>query len=281
MRKKIAYRVAVLALVLAAGFFATRTALAFGRHRDARAKVGQQVSLALDAVKATQAQRTAVQAAVGEVMRSVEEAFGGTQGLPDFEEVLALFSRDRLDVRAFDALKVKRDARHKKLADALSQAFYDVHDALTREQRQQLLDYARGRVEGKHMRAFKQTMMTGFVHATVDDMLDQLSADEHERQVVHAAQDEVLAAIGKAHATKQASIEQIATLFRGDTVDKTAFASFRAEKEAQVHAIADVIEHAITEVHDGLSAEHRQKLVELVRARRDHARHAPHGEEGF
>jgi Spy/CpxP family protein refolding chaperone len=277
-------RVALVLGVTVLGFFAARAALAFGRHRDVKARISQQVNLALDAVKATQAQRGAVQAAVGEVLRTAEEAFGGAQGLPDFDEVLDLFARDRIDARAIDAIRAKREVRHKKLANALTQAFYDVHDALTREQRQQLLDYARGRAsEGKHMRAFKQTLVSGFVHAQVEDVLDQLAADEHERKVVHTAEDEVVAALQKAQETKQASIDQLATLFRGDAIDGAELGRFRAEKEAQVHAITAVVEHAITQIHDGLSAEHRQKLVALVRAKHDRARQARGAaiEQGF
>jgi hypothetical protein len=263
-------------------FLTVRGALAFGHRKDVRAKIGQSVKQALDAVKASPAQRNQIQAAIDQVARTAEEAFGGAQGMPDFDELLDAFSRSRLDPRAIDALKLKRETRQKKLADALTQAFYDVHDALTRDQRSQLTDYARGRVEGRHMHAFKQKLIDGFVNATVEDLLEQLAADEHERQVVHGARDEVLAAIHAAQDTKQASLDQLTALFRGDALDRAGVARFRAEKEAQVRAIADAVEHALTQVHDGLSADHRTKLVELMRARRERARHAPSSpDEGF
>jgi hypothetical protein len=246
---------------------------AFGRHKDMRQRIGQHVNQALDAVKATPAQRNSVQAAVQEVIRTAEDAFGGS-GMPDLDQIIDQFSRPRLDGRAIEAIKGRRDARHKKLADALTQAFYDVHDALTAQQRQQLVDYARGRAEGRHMKRFKQTLMEGFINAQVEDVLEQLGANEAERKVVHDARDEVLAAIQKAHATKQASIEELANLFRGDTVDKTGVERFRTDKEAQLKAVQDAVEHAITQIHAGLTPEHRQKLVELVRARRDRAKNA-------
>jgi hypothetical protein len=277
--RRLALRAAIVLGVLAV---VSLVAHAFGRHKDVRQRIGQHVNQALDAVKATPAQRNSVHAAVQEVIRTADEAFGST-GMPDFEQILDQFSRPRLDSHAIDALKSRRDARHKKLADALTQAFYDVHDALTAQQRLQLLDYARGRGDGRHMKRFKQTLMEGFVNAEVEDVLDQLSATEAERKVVHEARDEVLAAIQQAHATKQASIDELSNLFRGDTVDKAGLARFRADKEAQLRTVQDAVEHALTQLHAGLSAEHRQKLVELVRARCDRAKHAAEhpSEESF
>src|SRR4051794_36615193 len=67
---------------------------AFGRHKDMRQRIGQHVTKALDAVKATAAQRNSVQAAVQEVIRTAEEVFGSA-GTPDLEQILDQFSRTR------------------------------------------------------------------------------------------------------------------------------------------------------------------------------------------
>ena len=229
--------------------------------------MNQHVDKALDAVKASAVQRDQVHAAIGEVMRTLDDTFG--HGLPDVDEALTLFTRDRLDPQALASLQQRRDARHKKIADALVQAFYDVHDALTHDQRQQLVDFAHENAEGRHMKSFKQTMLKGFVSAQLEDMLDQLDANETERKAVYAARDEILSAVGQLHDKKAASVAEVATIFRGDTIDKAAVAKFRADKEADLRALTQTIEHALAEVHAALTPAHRQQIVELIRARRD------------
>jgi Spy/CpxP family protein refolding chaperone len=255
------------ALIVVLAFATARTVLAFGRHRDACAKVNQRVDKALDAVKASAVQRNQVHAAITEVMHTIEDSFG--HGLPDLDEALALFTRDRIDPQALASLHQRRDARHSRIADSLVQAFYDVHDALTHDQRQQLVDYAHERAEGRHMKNFKQSMVNGFVSAQLEDMLDQLDASETERKAVYAARDEILGAWSQLREKKAASVAEVTTLFRSDTIDKEAVARFRAAKEVDVRALTQTIEHAVAEVHAALTPTHRQQLVELIRARRD------------
>jgi len=272
----------VLACALV-GFAFASASYAFGKRKDVRTRIGQNVKQALDAVKATAQQRADVEKAISDVLRTAEDAFGGTQGMPDVDDILNIFQRDQIDTRAVAAIKSRREARHTKLADALTQAFYDVHDALSVEQRQQLTDYARGKVEGKHIRAFKQRLIDGFMNATIEDMLDQLDAAASEREAAHAARDEVIGSIRQAQMTQQASLERLSGLFRDDAVDKAELARFRTEKEAQLRTVTDAFEHAIARVHAGFSAPHRQKLVEIVRARRAHppAHSAGGHDDGF
>lgn len=265
------------------GIAAAPFAYAFGKRKDVRTRIGQNVKQALDAVKATAQQRADVEKEISEVLRTAEDAFGGTQGMPDVDDILNVFQRDQIDARAVGAIKSRRDARHTKLADALTQAFCDVHATLTAEQRQQLTDYAKGKIEGKHIRAFKQRLIDGFMNATIEDLLDQLDATASEREVAHAARDEIIGAIRQAQATQQASLERLSGLFRGEAVDKAELARFRTEKEAQLRTVTDAFEHAITRVHDGLTPPHRQKLVDLVRARRARPQPRPSGghDDGF
>jgi hypothetical protein len=119
------------------------------------------------------------------------------------------------------------------------------------------------------MKSFKQVMLKGFIRAQLEDMLDQIDANETERKAVAAARDEILAAFTQLHEKKAASVAEVTSIFRSDTIDKRAVAQFRAEKEADVHALTQAIEHALAEVHGALTPAHRQQIVELIRARRD------------
>jgi hypothetical protein len=110
--------------------------------------------------------------------------------------------------------------------------------------------------------------MDGFITIVIEDLLEQLNASQAERDAAHRARDTVVGAIRQAQTSLQASIEQLSSLFRGETIDKAALASLRADKEGQVRAVTTACEQALTELHAAFTPEHRLKLVELVRARR-------------
>jgi hypothetical protein len=252
---------------------------AFASKRVGRARIGRELTHALDAAKATAAQRKQVEGVVEEVERRAEAMMNGKA---DIDTLIDIFAQDRIDDHAVEAIKSRREASTHKLADALTQAFCQVHDALSHDQRQQIVDYARGKAEGKNMRTFKAKLMTGLVSAQIEDTLDQLVATDDERKVAHAARDEVLAAVTELQAHQESTVAQLSSMFSSDTVDKAAVAHFQAEKEADLHTLTNVIQHAIVSLHDSLSPAHRQKLVEIVRARRaHHMPHAPDPDEGF
>jgi len=252
---------------------------AFASKRVGRARIGRELTHALDAAKATAAQRKQVEGVVEEVERRAEAMMNGKA---DIDTLIDIFAQERIDDHAVEAIKTRREASTHKLADALTQAFCEVHDALTQAQRQQVVDYARGKAEGKNMRSFKAKLMTGLVSAQIEDTLDQLVATDEERKVAHAARDEVLAAVTELQAHQESTVARLSSLFNSDKVDKAALEGFQKEREADLHALTNVIQHAVVSLHDALSPAHRQKLVEIVRARRaHHVPHAPDPEEGF
>ena len=256
---------------------------ALGRQREMKERLVHEIDSALAAVKATPQQREQVRAAVGEVLRTAGEAFGSTGQATEVDELLRIFGGEHLDDRALSGLRNRRDAKHGKLGDALMDAFDEIHGALSREQRQQLTDYARGKAQGKHMKAFQEKMMSGLVNAQVEDVLDQLGASEAERQAARQTRDVVLGALQAARADKDARMDHLASLFRDDTVDRASLQRFRSESDQQVRALMDAVQQAVRRLHDGLSPAHRQQLVQLVRDRR--ARHravqAAESSEGF
>ena len=96
---------------------------------------------ALDAVQATPEQRAAAHAARDRVLAAVEEHQKGRGAR--MQEVLALFEGDSLDPARVAAFRRTVEDEHRKIADAVSQAFADVHQTLTPAQRKQLADYVR------------------------------------------------------------------------------------------------------------------------------------------
>jgi hypothetical protein len=268
------FLVGLAALLMFAG-----PADALASKRVGRARIGRELTHALDAAKATSAQRKQVEGIVEEVERRAEAMMNGKA---DIDTLIDIFAQDRIDDHAVEVIKTRRETSTHKLADALTQAFCEVHDALSRDQRQQVVDYARGKAEGKNMRSFKAKLVSGLVSAQIEDTLDQLVATDEERKVAHAARDEVLAAVTELQAHQESSVAQLSSLFSSEKVDKAAINRFQTEKEADLRTLTNVIQHAIVSLHDTLSPAHRQKLVEIVRARRAHqVPHANDPEEGF
>ncbi len=254
--------------ILAVSATRAPTAHAFGRKADVRTRIGQQVDKALKIVKASKDQRAQVQLAMAEVLRLADDMFGGPHGMmPELDEVLAIFAGDQVDERAVQSVKTRRDARHHRLAEALERAFHKVHAALSSEQRNKLADHARGQVTGPHMRAFKEKVIDGFVNAQVEDVLDQLGASQAERQAAHQARDRVLDAIRALRGSRSASVEELASIFRGDPLDKAALSQFRSVQEDHLRVLGELFGSALTELHDALTPAHRKQVVELVRAR--------------
>ena len=101
---------------------------------------------ALDAVKATPEQRAVARAARDRVLAAVEEHQKGRGARMD--EALALFEGDALDAARVATFRRSVEDEHTKIADAVSQALVDVHQALTPAQRKQLADYVRSHRHG-------------------------------------------------------------------------------------------------------------------------------------
>lgn len=96
---------------------------------------------ALDHVKASAEQRKAVENAIDQVWASVREEHEAGAG--HIDAALKIFEADRLDKGAIEQLRNQQHARSAKIGDAITQAFHDVHDALTSAQRKELVAWVR------------------------------------------------------------------------------------------------------------------------------------------
>ena len=63
-------------------------------------------------------------------------------------EALALFEADTVDPGLLEAFRARREAEHRQVADAISQAVVDVHDVLTPAQRKAVADWVRAHRPG-------------------------------------------------------------------------------------------------------------------------------------
>jgi Spy/CpxP family protein refolding chaperone len=223
----------------------------------------KRLDAALDAVKATSAQKQAIEAARDHVRATITGVHNDKRGA--MQQALDLFAADRIDPQKLAALRAQHQTDAKKIGDSIVVAVETTHDALTSAQRQQLVTYLRqnkptGPVHERHGDLMKH--MAG-VH--VDDMLDKLAASDAQRKTIHAAVDKALSTIQQNQQDHAAAFEQGLSIFAADKLDPQKIAAFRAQREATHEQAADAIVGAIQTVHDTLTSAQRQQLVSLVK----------------
>jgi Spy/CpxP family protein refolding chaperone len=129
----------------AVGLVASASAFAFGAHggreRLMKRVVTAVIDDALDEAKATQAQRETIYQARDHVLAAFDEH--RTRRDTYREQALALFIADQIDEGRLAALRREADEEHRKIADAITQAFLDARNALTPSQRAVVADYVR------------------------------------------------------------------------------------------------------------------------------------------
>jgi len=101
--------------------------------------VTARVDGALDVLKASDAQRSAIHASVDRAVAAVEQVHKQHQA--DRDTGLALFAADRIDASKLAALRAQRESEITNAGDAIVRAVTEVHDTLTAAQRQQLVAF--------------------------------------------------------------------------------------------------------------------------------------------
>jgi len=145
-RRTILGSVAVLGvgLITAAAAFAHGGGL--GRPAMMKRFVSAMIDDALAPANVTAEQRTQIYAARDRAFAAVE-AQRQTRG-GHMDEALALFEADTVDPGRVATFRAQHEAEHRQVADAISQALVDVHDALTPPQRKAVADYVRAHRRG-------------------------------------------------------------------------------------------------------------------------------------
>jgi Spy/CpxP family protein refolding chaperone len=252
-----------------------------------KAKVTERIDEALDVAKATPAQKTAVYAARDHVFATFEESHGDHRA--QMEKVLNLFEADKVDPAQIAALRAEHEARAQRIGDAVVQAIYDVHDALTPAQRKLVADWARTHKPGQMMgpgghhgrgAAFFKAM----VSTRIDEALDAAHVTDAQKARLHETRDRVFAVVEAAHQEDPSPrIDQALTLFEADKLDAAKVAELRAQHLAQGKKVGDALVGAVTEAHDVLTAPQRKALTDWLRAQGpmmhegQHGTHEAHG----
>jgi Spy/CpxP family protein refolding chaperone len=233
-------------------------------HHGGKAMIGKVIDGALDAAKATQPQRAAIEAARDHVFDTIEANKHDHE--KDMQEAIALFSAPTLDQKALEAHRQRKVEGIQKIGDAIVQAISDAHDALTPPQRKAVADYLRdqrAQHEGAHA-----NWREGFFKKIVDNRtqaaFDAIGASDAQKSALTADRDRVFEAF-KDMRMSGAQVDKLLELFSADTLDRTQLAALRAEHDARMKKIGDALVGALSDVHAQLSADQRTKLIDWVK----------------
>jgi Spy/CpxP family protein refolding chaperone len=138
--------------VLGVGLITSVAAFAHGGGGRGPAMMKRVVSAmideALEPAQVTPEQRAKIYAARDRAFAAVQ-AQHQNRGA-HMEQALSLFEADTIDPAQLAALAAQREAEHRQVADAITQAITDVHDVLTPVQRRAVADWIRTHRPGSH-----------------------------------------------------------------------------------------------------------------------------------
>jgi Spy/CpxP family protein refolding chaperone len=256
-----------LALGVALGGATALAEHAMGPHAMHR-HLAKFIEGALDAAKADPAQRKAIEAARERAMGSVKSI--GVEHHAAVQQALTLFEADQLDGARVAALKDARLAEMRKAGDAIAAAITEAHDVLRPEQRRAVADYIRANKPSGEpgFRKGQAFMMKRFAGAHIDEMLDEIDANEAQRTAIEAARDHVFSAVESSLAGAEGRFaDRALAIFEADRVDPAAVQALRDEHQARAAKIADAVVQAVHDVHDALTSSQRRIVTDTIRER--------------
>ena len=145
-RRTILGSLAVLGVGLATTVAAFAHGGGHGRPAMMKRMATAMIDEALEPANPTPDQRAKIYAARDRVFATLE-AHRQTRGA-HMDEALALFESDTIDPGRVAAFRTQREAEHRQVADAISQAITEVHDVLTPAQRKAVADWIRANRPG-------------------------------------------------------------------------------------------------------------------------------------
>ena len=137
--------------VLGVGLIATVAAFAHGgpggRHGMFMKRfVSSMIDEALEPAQVTAEQRAGIHAARDRAFAAVEAHRQARRS--NMDEALRLFEADVVDPGQLATFRAQREAEHRQVADAVTQAITEVHDVLTPVQRKAVADWIRAHRRG-------------------------------------------------------------------------------------------------------------------------------------
>lgn len=128
-------------LVGAAAAFAHGMGMGHGRPAMMKRVATAVIDEAIEPARVTPEQRVQIYAARDRAFAALEAHRQGRGA--HMQEALALFESDVVDPGRLTAFRNAREAEHRQIADAISQAITEVHDVLTPVQRRAIADWVR------------------------------------------------------------------------------------------------------------------------------------------
>jgi Spy/CpxP family protein refolding chaperone len=121
---------------------------------------------------------------------------------------------------------------------------------------------------GHHGHGIK--MMENMISNRIEDAADFVEATPQQREVIESAKQEVFKALEARAADRQAHATEVLKLLNQDRIDVDRLNALVDQKADDMRAVGHLIVAQVIKVHDVLTPQQRQKLLEHIKKR--HAR---------
>jgi Spy/CpxP family protein refolding chaperone len=259
-------------MALVAGLFGA-TALArghggpFGRERM-KTHISEHIDELLEAINASPEQTGAIRAARDRAFAAIDSGRGDRPA--DLARAAQLFTADRIDAGAVDALRAEHQTRVRTAADAIVGAVVEAHDVMSPVQRKDAVEYwqAHAPSGGIGPDSPRASFMKRMITHRIDQALDVIKATPAQRTAVYAARDHVVQAISAGAPDRQQMMARVAALFEADRIDTAQLSKLRSDQQAKMAQTGDAFVQALYDVHDALTPAQRVALVDYVKSQR-------------
>jgi hypothetical protein len=263
-------------LGIGAIFLASAGAAAWAHGHGAHRRPEAVIDDALAAAHLSPAQKEAIDAAREHVRETTKAAFAGHRG--QVEQALDLFAADRLDTDKIAELRRAHQAQAKQIADAITLAVTDAHNALTRDQRQAVVQSLRTHVQeaGGHGGG-RDKWAHKMMESRLNDALATVHATPAQKATLTQAAERLFASFAQNRRDHLSHVSQGLDLFAADRLDAKQVEQFRAQREQDFERHGDAMMDLIKTAHDTLSKDQRSALVGYMRAQME--QHHPEHDE--
>jgi len=121
-------------------------------------------------------------------------------------------------------------------------------------------------------------MMKQMITAKVAEAEDLIKATPQQRTQIEASRDAVIAALQSAHKDRKDMHDQLVKLWLAEKLDPNQLNAVVSQRTTEMQAVANTIVQEVAKVHDVLTPEQRQTLVDNFQ--KLHQRHQ-HPQGGF
>lgn len=224
--------------------------------------VDREINLALDAARASPAQRAAAHAARERVAASLQAQRTDCQ--QQFDRLTGLFLADEVDTSALTSLRREHAARMRPVTDTMVAVMQELHDAFTPAQRQAMAAHLRARWQER------SSARSAFTHgrradqwvARFDEAMATLDLAPAQRQSLEGARDHLRTVLAENHRLAADQRQRALDVFLADSWNQTAVTGLRAERDAALGRLGDALVQAFVTAHGVLTPLQRARLVE-------------------